>query len=72
MEGVLEMKCYSFATIIVKIDTSRRHQSMLNLDRNIDEKQYICMILKVDISTSIRDILRRTQHQSYSIQAGNI
>lgn len=61
-----------FATVIVKINTSRRHQSMLNLGGNIDEKQYICMILKVDISTSICDILGRAQHQSYSIQAGNI
>lgn len=71
MEEVLELEYY-FATIVVKIDSSRRHQSMLNLGRKLDEKQDISIVLKMDIIASICNILRRTQHQSCSIQAGNI
>lgn len=56
MEGVLELECY-FSATIVKIDSSRRHQSMLNLGRNLDEKQDICMVLKMDINDCVCDIV---------------
>lgn len=45
MKGMLELKNYHFATIIIKICLGKNHPWMLNLGKIFDEEQDNCIVL---------------------------